>query len=317
VEIAAAPVDKRVPTLVYSDEMPLLETDGSLELSGKILFVRDYSRGGHSADRFDANTPSLRESSRYGFGGGWVNTETESTPGHFINPGHFHDAAGPGWVCVGFHVPHALLCITDSPAITILQTGDSINSGVSSSNGLLSPAWYAAELLRGTIGMSTHVVNQALSGDISHNYIRRAQFSLTGLQPSVAVIQTYSRNDQVVFGDTIGVAKAAYDRALDLRAQCQAFGILPILETSCPFAGRSAFETFETNRNFINGLVRGSGHPFVDYDVILGSGGVPNAFLPGLSEDGIHPTTNGIKQMGQALFDVIRTHRLQMKFGGF
>jgi hypothetical protein len=304
VAISPAPRNKRIPSLVYSDAMPLV-TKTDCEGESKLLFVRDFSYGNHSADSYDANTKSLASSAKYGFGGGWVNTNTANAAGRFISKDHFEGATGSGHSPLGYLVPHAIQCIIDSYCITILQTGDSINSGVSSDDGLLNPAIVASSVLSKETGIRTSVINEAISGDQSSNYIERARLAL-GMRPSVALIQCYSRNDEDPFGDTVETGLAAYRRSIQFSAECIDAGVVPILQTAAPLVGDRRSSTYESNRQSINELVRGSGFLYVDYDAILGTGSVPNAYKAEFSSDQIHPNASAFEVLGQATATVIK-----------
>jgi lysophospholipase L1-like esterase len=288
--------------------MPIFPFKGSSAAGGSLLFVRDHSSGPHSADSYDANAKSLISSSSYGFGGGWANIDTSKSEGHFITPGKFDGAAQSGHTPIGYLVPHAIQVVTDSPCLTILQTGDSINSGVSSSDGLLSPGLVASRLIRQDTGINSFLINEALSGDISENFFERGM-SVVNTKPTVALVQCYSRNDQNKFGDTYQTCLATYQRAIVFCSRCVDAGVLPILETAFPFAGDMGMslpqgrrQEVTRNRETINTMVRDSGFPHVDYDFVLGHGKIHDSAL---SNDGIHPNDAGIGVMGRAAASVI------------
>lgn len=298
----------KVPSLIASDPMPFVplpRLDGG---DGALLFFRNFSSGPQSCDFYEGNL-SNPCSIDYGFGGGWYNMNENSETFPHVRAGKYAGASGEGFGLMDLASPHAVIAVTDRPAISILQTGDSVNSGISADDGLLNPAVVAARVLTQQTGILAMSVNEAVSGDISANYIARAAAALKVMSFSVALIQCYSRNDQVMFGDTIETAMSAYNRAIIFAADCLDVGVIPVLETATPFASAiinsQSLNTFESVRSSVNVLVRQSGFAVLDYDRILGTHTDPNAYQAGLSEDGIHPNTHAMKSLGHEAAGVI------------
>lgn len=292
----------KVPSLVASDAMPFVPLPRRDGGDGALLLFRNFAPGHQNADFYDGAL-SRASAGGYGFGGGWYNENEHTEMFPHVRAGRFGAATGHGFGLLEQVSPHALIAVTDRPVVSILHTGDSVNSGISADDGLLNPAMVAARALTARTGVLATSVNEAVSGDVSANYIARASAALRVMNFSVALVQCYSRNDQVVFGDTMDTAMAAYTRAILFAAECLDAGVIPILETATPFAGAPMhggdFDSFEPVRVAMNAVIRQSGFAVLDYDRILGTGSSPNAYRPDLSEDGIHPNTAAIERLGQ------------------
>ena len=124
----------------------------------------------------------------------------------------------------------------------------------------------------------------------SADFIANATNSLAIMVPDVILLQTFSANDPDAATNQ-GVW-AAWQRTMTFAAKAMAEGSHVVLVTSPPFCGIGSLReasVWEAPRRYANALVIGSGLPYLDCDLVLGTGCDPVSFKSGCSDDMVHP----------------------------
>ena len=209
------------------------------------------------------------------FGGGWSNPDNNCVQGNFdvlFQPGNLSAAS----------VPHAVLPVMGNPCLTIMSVGDSILSGVGARGsvdaGINGMGLQLAKAMNLPARPVFHV-NDSTSGMNSADFIANATNSLAIMVPDVILLQTFSANDPDAATNQ-GVW-AAWQRTMTFAAKAMAEGSHVVHVTSPPFCGIGSLReasVWEAPRRYANALVTGSGLPYLDCDMVLGTGCDPVSF---------------------------------------
>jgi len=297
----APAVAKNQPARLVTDLMPFrtvppARLDGG---SGVCLFFRLCAIDGRLTYLdVDGNvvTPSglknARDLSQFSqtFGGSWGNPGNNCVPGNF-NVAYQANDLSP------MVVPLSILPVMAAPVMTVMSVGDSILSGVSALGhkdaGINGVGLQLAKLLDRPHRTVLHV-NEARSGMSSTDFIANARNTLAGIVPDVILLQTYSANDARAQDQEM--VWQAWQRTMLFAAEATERGSVVVMLTSPPFCGTGstrAADVWEDARLAANALVIGSNLPFVDSDKVVGIGDGPVGYLPGTSDDFVHPNEAG------------------------
>jgi hypothetical protein len=194
-------------------------------------------------------------------------------------------------------------CLSNAEVATVVAIGDSILHG-SCSTGELSGPVARACVLASTSKRPIAFFNEAYPGRDSFGYHFNGARLIETLRPRVAVIQTWSQNEEW----SRAASDRAFARALALADFAMRRGCAPILTTPAPvFAGRPAFDAHRV-RNASRVREAGqNGLRILDLDRIWGDGGDPNAYRAAFDcGDGMHPNDAGCEAAAKALAILVR-----------
>jgi lysophospholipase L1-like esterase len=206
---------------------------------------------------------------------------------------------------------------TRVPGIVGLSSGDSHQSGTATNsqmNGFLLQATTllgAAQVGRIPFG----IVNDAFGGARSEEFFARTRDRLSDIQPSYVVLPSWSYNDHQPGHDPEDVDRAFFDRLEATASAVRTAGALPIFLTPFPRNREAMTEpmvrAWLIQRDRILLLGR-NGEEVIDAARLLGTQELagPDAelsgtYLPGLSNDGMHPNDAGHGRIADALVAII------------
>lgn len=305
-----AGVSTAQPGRVLSDIMsfsmaPLARTDGG---SGVLIFFRQYAVSGtHTIGNFDGTLPNINGSVNGLLASQFSQTFANSWDcnGNVAASGLFGTANQYTGQAIAAFAPHAIMPILSSPALTLFSGGDSVLSGVGSKgqaidSGVDSVGMQMVKALNRVTRPALHR-NGAVSGMISSDFITDATNAISFSVPDIILLQTYSEND--TNANTNAVAWSAFQRSMIFVNAATKAGARVIVLLSPPAHGagspRSA-AIWEAFRVYANNLVRASGIPFVDCDIVVGTGTNPVAYQAGMSDDLVHPNDVGAGVLAKA-----------------
>ena len=300
------------PGLLVSDVMPFVyappaRADGG---TGICLFYRQYCLSGlHTIGNFDGtvgewngykNGQSVGQFSMT-FGGSWVSNGNFCVSGKFAH----HDLESR----TNVYAPNAVIPTVMSPTLTVMSVGDSILSGVASrgniDRGINSVGLQLVKMLDKPARPALHY-NLALSGMANANYIAGASSAILTSVPDIILLQPYSPNDPD--STQPSVVWTEIQRSMTFAAQAASLGAAVVLLTNPPYSGvgsvRSA-DIWEASRTYANSIIKGSGLPTVDVDMVAGTGSNPVNYRVDLSDDSIHLNETGAKVLATAAAEVI------------
>jgi hypothetical protein len=241
-----------------------------------------------------------------------------------------------GWDLTDFRVfkPELLLVnnpVNGTPMVSVqfrtrvagivgMSSGDSHQSGTATNsqmNGFLLQATTllgAAHVGRIPFGL----VNDAFGGARSPEFFARTRARLDDIQPSYVVLPGWSYNDHQPGSDPAEIDGALFDRLEVTAAAVRTAGALPIFLTPFPRNSEAMTEpllrAWLIQRDRILRLGR-SGEEVIDAADLLGArhtarrdGELVGSYLPGLSNDGIHPNDAGHGRIADALVAIINRH---------
>lgn len=212
-------------------------------------------------------------------------------------------ATTPGTVTVtprAYLAPYGVQFMARKRGLSIMNIGDSLSQGAGTISLENSPFHIAATALS-TPSFPVSVQNGAYSGMSSLSFQQNAYTFLNLYSPSVVFMKGESPNDTY----TTATIEASISRLFQFAAYCVDKGIVPVLQTACPFAQSGAAEAA---RQAYNTVIRNAGWLYVDFDGALADPANPSHNLPAYNSATNPPHYN---DAGSAAVAVLVTAVLQ------
>ena len=313
------------PARVLTDIMPfttppLTRTDGG---SGILIFFRLCStdKGATVMYGFDPNGifngfRDMQDPTQHSqtYGGGFALSNA-----NICVPGAFGLASSAVLIASRYPVavPYAVRPSLAGGCLTVMSIGDSILDGRGSASGpgnamsyqdqgIDGPGHQLATMLDSPLRPAFHH-NGAASGQSSSDFYANGAITLGLHMPDVLLLQVYSANDS--FAATLQAAWNAYRAGIQLASTATRGGARVILVTSPPFSGPLSVRpasVWEATRVAANGWVRASGLPYVDCDLLVGTGDSdPGAYQQWATPDQIHLGAEGAKVIAEAAAKIL------------
>lgn len=286
--LTANPREAGQPELFFSDWTPIdgpNRTDGA----GALMLVRAYSRermryaGCAGPSQVGITTPSH---------GHILSGDATSTP--FSGASRRNDRV---FACYGVE------CVSAQEVATVVAIGDSILHGSCSSGELSGPVARAC-VRASTPDRLIAFFNESYPGRNSVGYHSNGARVIEALRPRVAVIQTWSQNEEW----SRDAADRAFARALALADFSIRRGCTPVLTTPAPvFQGQPEFDAHRAhNADRVRAAGR-RGLRVLDLEAIWGSGSQPNAYRAEFDcGDGMHANDLGCEEAAKPLAILIK-----------
>ncbi|MEA2740869.1 MAG: hypothetical protein QOH05_4176 [Acetobacteraceae bacterium] len=275
------------PVLVFSDWISLAGPARD-EGAGTLLLVRSYSR---EHVRYSGSVglpdPSINQVHR----GHWVAGDAAGAS--------FDGKATPDdtiFACYGIQT------IAATAGATVVGIGDSIIHS-SCTTGELSGFGIRACAAISTPSRPVSYVNEGYPGRNCIGFCRNGAWMIRHLAPQVALIQTWTQNEDW----TEAAADLAFGRAIALADLARRHGCVPILVTAAPvFASRPEPEAHR-QRNVARVRAAGAaGMHVLDLDALWGTGTTPNAYRDDCGcGDGMHPSDAGCARVARVLVPML------------
>jgi hypothetical protein len=288
-EIPANIRDEGQPVLMFSDWLPVrarARQDGG---PGYLLQVRTYSAG---RQRY---SPSV----------GLPDPSLGRLCGGFIAE---VDATCPPWVCQPqssdrIFASYGLQYISPVAGATVIGIGDSIMHS-SCTAGELSGFGVRACAMLSRPERPISYVSEGFPGRNSLHYCANGAWGIRHLSPQIALIQTWSQNEEW----SADAADLAFSRAVALADLARRHDCVPILTTAAPVFARDPGPEQHRRANIARVQAAGArGMAVLDLDALWGTGAEPNVYRDDMGcGDFMHPSNAGCQVAGNALAAIIR-----------
>jgi lysophospholipase L1-like esterase len=231
----------------------------------------------------------------------------EHLPGGERRDGRYADHTGAlGGVAWRRAVGVATVDVEGPPTLAFVALGDSITEGYTSGTDDLRNAWpHVASGRLGVPVVNAGVSSQGVVGTLDH--LDAEVLALEGITDCIVLLGTNDLHSHTPVQLAGGLTEL-YDR---LRPFCRVWGatLLPKERSS---TGTLAVQ--RERRTEVNAWLRGQPpvEGVIDFDAVLRDPGAPETFLPGMAEDGIHPTGEGYRVMGEEVARFLKGRPLRV-----
>jgi hypothetical protein len=187
--------------------------------------------------------------------------------------------------------------IAAASGATVMGCGDSIDDNCAS---YVNQACFRIS----TPAYPVSPIGDNRAGSQTWNFLATGSAMLQSDMPiRCVVIEVFSRNDGSPA--TQALAAGGWNAAMALADQAQRMGVKVILCTTAPYYYNDS--SSETWRVWSNGMVRGSGYPFLDLDAVWGAGTNPNSYQSQFnSGDNTHPNMTGLSAASIVLAPILQ-----------